>query len=104
MTKIEPLFPTIFRKLQGHDVIVELKNNLILKGHLVSTNQNMNIKLAEVTVLTAALFPHLPSISSVFIRGSSIRYIHLPIEEFDLGEAHHLTQVHNAQFKASLSQ
>lgn len=96
-SSVPPLFPQILKTLQGQTVIVELYNNLILKGILVSINFQMNIDLIDVEVLSASLFPQLPAISETFIRGSSIRYVHLPIEDFDFSRAHSLTKTHNDQ-------
>jgi hypothetical protein len=41
-------------------------------------DQFLNIKLDGVTVVEEARWPHLASVRNVFIRGSVVRYVHLP--------------------------
>lgn len=71
-----PFFRTLVDK--NATVTVELKNDLCLTGVLVSVDQYMNIKLGNVRVNDPETHPHLLSVKSVFIRGSVIRYVHLP--------------------------
>jgi U6 snRNA-associated Sm-like protein LSm2 len=80
------VFQRMFKKLIGNPVIVELKNQAIIKGILQSSDNFLNMKLIEVEVLNAESFPHLPRLSSAFVRGSSIRYVHLPPEEVNVDE------------------
>lgn len=66
-------------------MIAELKNELVIKGTLLSSDNVMNVKLIDVEILNRAAFPHVPRVSSCIIRGSSVKYIHLPLEDVDLG-------------------
>lgn len=45
----------------------------------------MNVKLDDIEVLDLNEYPHLSSVSNVFIRGSVVRYIVLPQSEVDTG-------------------
>lgn len=64
---------------------MELKNDLIVRGTLKSVDQYLNIKLDDITVLDELKYPHLSSVKNVFIRGSVVRYVHLPAGEVDRG-------------------
>ncbi|KAL8783188.1 MAG: hypothetical protein Q9213_004817 [Squamulea squamosa] len=59
-------------------VTVELKNDISIKGTLKSVDQFLNIKLDDIQVLEEIKYPHLSSVKNVFIRGSVVRYVHLP--------------------------
>lgn len=43
----------------------------------------MNIKLTEVNVVDQERFPQLLSVKSVFVRGSTVRYVQIPREHVD---------------------
>jgi len=45
--------------LVGKEVIVELKNDLCIKGILHSVDQFLNIKLKDVSVVDEDKYPHL---------------------------------------------
>ena len=77
------MFVDFFNSLRGQLVIVELKNNVIFKGKLQFCDNLMNIKLVEINFLNKKDFPQVPPISSAIIRGSSVRYVHLPDEYVD---------------------
>ena len=77
------LFLTFFKTLQDKVVTVELKNDLCVSGTLHSVDQYLNIKLTGVSVPDAARFPQLASVTTVFIRGSVIRYVHVPAAACD---------------------
>jgi len=62
----------------------ELKNDLALKGTLHSVDQYLNIKLTSMTVVDPKKYPHLVAVNNCFIRGSTVRYVHLPAEEVDV--------------------
>lgn len=68
----------------GKEVLVELKNDLAISGQLHSVDQYLNMKLIDITVPDVDHFPHMLSIKNCFIRGSVIRYVHLPPEAVDL--------------------
>ncbi|CDW52157.1 LSM domain containing protein [Trichuris trichiura] len=56
---------------------------LSVSGNLHSVDQYLNVKLLDVCVQEPAKFPQLISAKNCFIRGSVVRYIHLPPEEVD---------------------
>eukprot|EP01013_Petalomonas_cantuscygni_P010032 TRINITY_DN22983_c0_g1_i1.p1 TRINITY_DN22983_c0_g1~~TRINITY_DN22983_c0_g1_i1.p1 ORF type:complete len:126 (-),score=11.28 TRINITY_DN22983_c0_g1_i1:143-466(-) len=67
----------------GARITVELKNGAEISGNIDSVDQFLNIRLVNVSV-DASRFPHLASLSSCFVRGSVIRYVHLPPNCVDL--------------------
>jgi U6 snRNA-associated Sm-like protein LSm2 len=74
---------SFFKTLTTHVVTVELKNDISIRGTLKSVDQYLNIKLDDITVLDEVKYPHLSSVKNVFIRGSVVRYVHLPASEVD---------------------
>ncbi|ATZ47012.1 Bclsm2 [Botrytis cinerea B05.10] len=72
------LFFSFFKTLVDHEVTVELKNDIQIKGILKSVDQYLNIKLDDIQVVEELKYPHLSSVKNVFIRGSVVRYVHLP--------------------------
>jgi U6 snRNA-associated Sm-like protein LSm2 len=76
-------FLSFFKTLIGKVVIVELKNDLALRGVLHSVDQFLNIKLTNMTVVDPKKYPHLVVVNSCFVRGSVVRYVHLPAKEVD---------------------
>jgi len=89
------VFYSFFKTLVDQEVTVELKNDLSIKGILKSVDQFLNIKLDDITVLEENKYPHLVSssipttltrqvaVKNVFIRGSVVRYVHLPASAVD---------------------
>ncbi|KAF7555368.1 hypothetical protein G7Z17_g2193 [Cylindrodendrum hubeiense] len=77
------LFFSFFKTLIDHEVTVELKNDIQLKGVLKSVDQYLNIKLDDIQVVDELKYPHLSSVKNVFIRGSVVRYVHLPSSSVD---------------------
>ncbi|KAL7953944.1 like-Sm domain-containing protein [Trichoderma compactum] len=77
------LFFSFFKTLIDHEVTVELKNDIQLKGILKSVDQYLNIKLDDIHVVEELKYPHLSSVKNVFIRGSVVRYVHLPAASVD---------------------
>ena len=67
----------------GKVVIVDLKNDLSVRGVLHSVDQFLNIKLTQIDILDPVKFPHLASLQNIFIRGSVVRYIHLSPDDVD---------------------
>ncbi|KAI5249743.1 hypothetical protein E4T43_00519 [Aureobasidium subglaciale] len=65
------------------EVTVELKNDISIRGTLKSVDQYLNIKLDDITVLDDLKYPHMSSVKNVFIRGSVVRYVHLPAASVD---------------------
>jgi U6 snRNA-associated Sm-like protein LSm2 len=77
-------FFSFFKTLVGKEVVVELKNDLSMKGTLHSVDQYLNIKLTDVHVVDEQKFPHLIPMKNCFLRGSVIRYVHLPKADVDI--------------------
>ena len=67
------LFFSFFKTLVGKEVAVELKNDIVLTGILLSVDQYLNIKLSNVSVVDVDKYPQLISIKNCFIRGSVVR-------------------------------
>jgi small nuclear ribonucleoprotein (snRNP)-like protein len=55
------LFFSFFKTLVDHEVTVELKNDIQIKGVLKSVDQFLNIKLENIQVLEEVKYPHLVS-------------------------------------------
>ncbi|KAJ6446168.1 U6 snRNA-associated Sm-like protein LSm2 [Purpureocillium lavendulum] len=53
------LFFSFFKTLIDHEVTVELKNDIQLKGTLKSVDQYLNIKLDDISVVEELKYPHL---------------------------------------------
>ena len=93
----------MFKTLVGSEVVVELKNDVVLRGVLTSVDQFLNIKLHNVSAstlassATAALaersLPHLQCVQNCFIRGSVIRCIELPRDKVDVQLLHDSTRM-----------
>ncbi|KAL0482949.1 U6 snRNA-associated Sm-like protein LSm2 [Acrasis kona] len=77
------LFFSFFKTLVDKEVIVELKNEVSLKGTLHSVDQYLNIKLNNVEIVDEQKYPYLGCLKNCFIRGSTVRYIQLPAADVD---------------------
>ena len=77
------LFYSFFKTLIGKRVTVELKNNVEIEGTLISVDQYLNFKLQDITVKNRDKYPHLASVTNCFLRGSVVRYVHIPAGEVD---------------------
>ncbi|KAG6479684.1 hypothetical protein ZIOFF_063152 [Zingiber officinale] len=53
------LFFSYFKELVGKEVMVELKNDLAIRGTLHSVNQYLNIKLENIKVVDEDKYPHM---------------------------------------------
>ncbi|CAN8098602.1 unnamed protein product [Discula destructiva] len=78
------LFFSFFKTLIEQTVTVELKNDLQITGTLKSVDQYLNIKLDAISVHDELRYPHLSAVKNVFIRGSVVRYVHLPSGAVDV--------------------
>ncbi|KAK4117160.1 U6 snRNA-associated Sm-like protein LSm2 [Canariomyces notabilis] len=78
------LFFSFFKTLIDHEVTVELKNDIRIRGVLKSVDQFLNIKLDNIQVEEELKYPHLSAVKNVFIRGSVVRYVHLPASAVDI--------------------
>lgn len=96
---------SFFKTLIDQEVTVELKNDIQLRGTLKSVDQYLNIKLDDISVVEELKYPHMvclaslpcpsryalpadlgfsqSSVKNVFIRGSVVRYVHLPAASVD---------------------
>jgi U6 snRNA-associated Sm-like protein LSm2 len=61
-------FFSFFKTLIGKQIIIELKNDLALRGTLHSVDQYLNIKLTNMTVVDPKKYPHL-------VRGELLAYV-----------------------------
>lgn len=50
---------SFFKTLVNHEVTVELKNDISIRGTLKSVDQYLNIKLDDIMVLDDIKYPHL---------------------------------------------
>ncbi len=60
------LFFSFFKTLVNHEVTVELKNDISIRGTLKSVDQYLNIKLDDITVVDELKYPHLVSTQCIF--------------------------------------
>ncbi|GAC74156.1 predicted snRNP core protein [Moesziomyces antarcticus T-34] len=68
-----------FKTLTGQQVTIELKNDLAIQGTLKSVDQCID----NIRVLDEAKHPHMMAVKSAFIRGSVVRYVHIPAAAVD---------------------
>lgn len=73
---ITQLFYSFFKTLIGQPVTVQLKNDVVISGILVSVDQFLNIKLDKVEV-DQEKYPHMAQLRNCFVRGSVVRYVEL---------------------------
>lgn len=77
------LFFSFFKTLVNHEVTIELKNDISIRGTLKSVDQYLNIKLDDISVLEELKYPHLVS-----------GRMDSPIEETDSGILAECARVH----------
>ena len=61
MTRLLTIIPSFFKTLVDHEVTVELKNDISIRGVLKSVDQFLNIKLDDIQVVEELKYPHLVS-------------------------------------------
>ena len=61
MTLLLIIIPSFFKTLVDHEVTVELKNDISIRGVLKSVDQFLNIKLDDIQVVEELKYPHLVS-------------------------------------------
>lgn len=71
------LFFSFFKTLVDQEVTVELKNDIEIKGVLKSVDQYLNLKLANIECVNEGKYPYLMNVKNLFIRGSTVRYVHM---------------------------
>ena len=86
------LFCSFFKSLVGKEVVVELRNSQKIRGTLHSVDQFHNVRLTDITVAELDKYPHMLNVRTSFIRGSVLRYIHLPEREVDTTLLHDATR------------
>lgn len=74
------LFFSFFKTLVNHEVTVELKNDISIRGTLKSVDQYLNIKLDDISVLEELKYPHLVS-NLVFPRNTRLHKVQGAVEE-----------------------
>ncbi|ABN68669.1 snRNA-associated protein, Sm class [Scheffersomyces stipitis CBS 6054] len=77
------LFFSFFKTLVDQEVTVELKNDIEIKGTLKSVDQYLNLKLDNISCVNGTNYPHLHSVKNLFIRGSTVRYVHMSPNSVD---------------------
>lgn len=63
--------------------MLQLKNDISIRGTLKSVDQYLNLRLDNITTLEENKYPHLSAVRNIFIRGSVVRYVHLPAHAID---------------------
>lgn len=53
------IFFSLFKTLVGKEICVELKNDVVLTGTLLSVDQYLNVKLENVNVVDSERYPQL---------------------------------------------
>lgn len=56
---------SFFKTLVDHEVTVELKNDISIRGTLKSVDQFLNIKLDDIQVVEELKYPHLVSVPTL---------------------------------------
>mmetsp|Transcript_19293 Transcript_19293/g.39283 ORF Transcript_19293/g.39283 Transcript_19293/m.39283 type:complete len:86 (+) Transcript_19293:2390-2647(+) len=67
----------VFKKIKNEIITVELKTGIIIQGILIEIDKSMNLFLKSCKRISKKGKPVF--VSEIAIRGSSIRYIILPI-------------------------
>lgn len=62
---------------------MELKNDIEIRGTLKTVDQYLNLKLDNVICLNDDKYPHMQSVKNLFIRGSTVRYVHMSSNTVD---------------------
>eukprot|EP01051_Picozoa_sp_SAG22_P008994 SAG22_NODE_720_length_7649_cov_16.537616_1_plen_208_part_00 len=66
----------LLHESEGHTITVELKTGEVYRGHLVESEDNMNMQLSNVTL--TARDGRVSNLEQCFIRGSKVRFMVLP--------------------------
>ncbi|CAD8139540.1 unnamed protein product (macronuclear) [Paramecium tetraurelia] len=76
-------FQTYFRGLIERcvSVTIELKNGLQIQGQITYVDDNLNFNLVDPEVSDPVKQPQLITLKNSFIRGSTVKYVHIPQEE-----------------------
>ncbi|KAF6000591.1 U6 snRNA-associated Sm-like protein LSm2 [Cyanidiococcus yangmingshanensis] len=98
-------FTAILQTLIGEEITVELKNDLCIRGRLTAVDQYLNVRLAQIHVSN----PDAPLVllllrNTCSVRGSCIRYIHLPTDKMDADLLQEATRRVAAASKRAIAQ
>mmetsp|Transcript_4752 Transcript_4752/g.9684 ORF Transcript_4752/g.9684 Transcript_4752/m.9684 type:complete len:141 (-) Transcript_4752:2538-2960(-) len=74
-TRNENSLACFVQALQGTTVVVELQNDIVLRGHLDEVDAHMNLLLADV--LCENPEGERTKMGQVWVKGTRIRYIHM---------------------------
>ncbi|ELQ76529.1 putative snRNP core protein [Trachipleistophora hominis] len=80
-TTLPMIFYMFFQKNINKNIIVELKNGLVISGKLLSCDIFLNIKLCDVTVKDLENYRGLSGVSTLSVRGSCVKYVKLEKDE-----------------------
>ncbi|GAB2265357.1 hypothetical protein Dimus_000420 [Dionaea muscipula] len=82
------LFFSYFKEIVGREVVVELKNDLAIRGTLRSVDQYLNIKLENTRVVDQDKYPHMPAtcvpvlLTSPQLKSETLSYLAIGEELF----------------------
>ncbi|KAA6402253.1 MAG: putative snRNA-associated protein, Sm class [Streblomastix strix] len=80
------IFQQFFQNIVGQNITVELKNDVTVHGTLKMIDKYMNLKLTLLEIIEKDKYPQLFSVKELFIRASSVRYIHMDPKAVDLNK------------------
>jgi U6 snRNA-associated Sm-like protein LSm2 len=63
--------------------VLELKNDLKISGVLTSVDESLNFYLTNMKMLDEEKNPYIMSCKNGFVRGNTIRYVHMTKKEVD---------------------
>ncbi|CAM9488530.1 unnamed protein product [Chrysoparadoxa australica] len=76
----------ILQSLRGQSIVLELKNDVEIKGVVDFTDQDMNVSLTSARhVAPDGTVQHF---SELFVRGVTVRYVHIP-DHINVGKNMH---------------
>ncbi|GMM49422.1 Sm-like protein [Starmerella bacillaris] len=78
------LLYSFLKTITEKEIVIELKNDLKIRGTLKSVDQFHNIRIDDIQIMNLDQYPHLAAVKSLFVRGPSIRYVYLPKEAVDV--------------------
>lgn len=61
------LFFSFFKTLVGKEIAVEMKNDVVITGTLISVDQYLNVKLNNVNVVDGDRYPQLVIYYFIFV-------------------------------------
>ena len=76
--RIQKSLAIILMSLLGHQVVIELKNDIEVTGTIEVAESNMNMTLLQAS----QVFPNgdVVEMDVAFVQGAMVRYIHIPKE------------------------